>query len=163
MDHGDQFAREALTKNPAKFITLINACSNMACADIAIRESRWRAEDSGAQAPALRPVLRSLGERGSSGVGGSACSNSVQPPSITPTAASQPVTRSSAEGGPVLRSSAEGGPVLRSSSEGGPPRSNSVQPLASATQPAGCQPSVPTPGGGGTSRTATSETQNQNP
>jgi hypothetical protein len=86
MDHGDKFAREALTKSPAKFITLINACSNMAHADIAIRESRLRAQDAkpanlpGAQAPALRPVHRSLGEGGSFSEGGLACSNSPPPP-----------------------------------------------------------------------------------
>jgi hypothetical protein len=36
MEHGEQCARESLKRNPAKFITLINACSNMSNANIAV-------------------------------------------------------------------------------------------------------------------------------
>ena len=36
MDHGDQLAQDSLKNNPAKMITLINACCNMANAGLAI-------------------------------------------------------------------------------------------------------------------------------
>src|SRR5436190_15919063 len=36
MDHGDQLAQDSLKRNPAKMITLMNACSNMANAGLAI-------------------------------------------------------------------------------------------------------------------------------
>src|SRR5437016_14535150 len=42
MDHGDQLAQDSLKKNPAKMITLINACCNMAIAGIAIDKHKWR-------------------------------------------------------------------------------------------------------------------------
>ena len=42
MDHGDQLAQDSLKRNPAKMITLINACCNMAIAGIAIDEHKWR-------------------------------------------------------------------------------------------------------------------------
>ena len=42
MDHGDQLAQDSLKKNPAKMITLINACCNMAIAGIAIDKSKQR-------------------------------------------------------------------------------------------------------------------------
>src|SRR5947207_591627 len=38
LDHGDQIARDSLKKNPAKLITLINACCNMTNADLAERK-----------------------------------------------------------------------------------------------------------------------------
>jgi hypothetical protein len=42
MDHGEQLATDALKKNPAKLITLINACSNMSNANIAIEKRKWK-------------------------------------------------------------------------------------------------------------------------
>jgi hypothetical protein len=42
MDHGEKLARESLQKNPAKFITLMNACSNMSNANIAIEKRKWQ-------------------------------------------------------------------------------------------------------------------------
>ena len=41
-EHGDQIARDSLRKTPAKFITLINACSNMSNANIAIERHKWK-------------------------------------------------------------------------------------------------------------------------
>ncbi len=38
LDHGEQIAHESLKKNPAKMITLINACCNMSNATIAIEK-----------------------------------------------------------------------------------------------------------------------------
>jgi len=45
LDHGEQVAHDSLKKNPAKMITLINACCNMSNATIAIekRQSQPRA------------------------------------------------------------------------------------------------------------------------
>jgi hypothetical protein len=40
--HGEQFAREAFRRNPAKLITLINACCNMSNTNIAIEEQKRR-------------------------------------------------------------------------------------------------------------------------
>ena len=40
IEHGEQAARESLKKNPAKFITLINACCNMANSSIALQKQR---------------------------------------------------------------------------------------------------------------------------
>src|SRR5438445_11701733 len=40
MDHGDQLAQDSLKKNPAKMITLMNACSNMASAGLAIDKQK---------------------------------------------------------------------------------------------------------------------------
>ncbi|HWX20497.1 MAG TPA: hypothetical protein VN578_11415 [Candidatus Binatia bacterium] len=40
MEHGQQCADDSLKKNPAKFITLINACSNMSNANIALERRR---------------------------------------------------------------------------------------------------------------------------
>src|SRR6266446_85925 len=44
MDHGDQLAKDSLKKNPAKMITLMNACCNMANAGLAIEKSKRRNE-----------------------------------------------------------------------------------------------------------------------
>ena len=46
MDHGDQLAQDSLKKNPAKMITLINACCNMAIAGIAIDRHNWRSQNA---------------------------------------------------------------------------------------------------------------------
>ena len=46
MDHGDQLAQDSLKKNPAKMITLMNACCNMAIADIAIDKHKWRNQNA---------------------------------------------------------------------------------------------------------------------
>ena len=43
MDHGQQLAEDSLKKNPAKFITLINACCNMSNANIAIQNQKMKA------------------------------------------------------------------------------------------------------------------------
>jgi hypothetical protein len=43
--HGEQLAREALQKNPAKLITLMNACSHASNANIAIEKSKQRNAD----------------------------------------------------------------------------------------------------------------------
>jgi hypothetical protein len=51
MDHGAQLAEDSLKKNPAKFITLINACSNMSNANIAIENQKMKASAP----PNLRP------------------------------------------------------------------------------------------------------------
>jgi hypothetical protein len=40
MDHGQQLAEDSLKRNPAKFITLINACCNMSNANIAIENQK---------------------------------------------------------------------------------------------------------------------------
>src|SRR5216117_3492588 len=44
MDHGDQLAQDSLKKNPAKMITLMNACSNMANSGLAIDKFKQRKE-----------------------------------------------------------------------------------------------------------------------
>ena len=44
MDHGDQLAQDSLKKNPAKMITLMNACCNMANSGLAIEKSKRRNE-----------------------------------------------------------------------------------------------------------------------
>jgi hypothetical protein len=49
MEHGEQCARDSLNKNPAKFITLINACCNMANSNIAIQEQKSRRADLAAR------------------------------------------------------------------------------------------------------------------
>ena len=46
MNHGDQLAQDSLKKNPAKMITLINACCNMAIAGIAIDRHNWRSQNA---------------------------------------------------------------------------------------------------------------------
>jgi hypothetical protein len=46
MEHGEQCARDSLTKNPAKFITLMNACANISNANIALERRKWRNADS---------------------------------------------------------------------------------------------------------------------
>jgi len=48
LDHGEQIAHDSLKKNPAKMITLINACCNMSNATIAIekRQSKENSENS---------------------------------------------------------------------------------------------------------------------
>jgi hypothetical protein len=45
MEHGEQCARDSLTRNPAKFITLMNACANVSNANIALEKRRWRNAD----------------------------------------------------------------------------------------------------------------------
>ena len=45
LEHGDQIAHESLKKNPAKLITLINACCNMADASIDYEKQQWKWED----------------------------------------------------------------------------------------------------------------------
>src|SRR5204863_918610 len=42
MEHGEQIARDSLAKNPAKMITLINACCNLSNANIAIEKHNSR-------------------------------------------------------------------------------------------------------------------------
>jgi len=42
MDHGDQLAQDSLKKNPAKMITLMNTCANMASAGLAIDKFKQR-------------------------------------------------------------------------------------------------------------------------
>src|SRR5437773_1953252 len=44
MDHGDQLAQDSLKKNPAKMITLMNACCNMANTGLAIDKQKQRNE-----------------------------------------------------------------------------------------------------------------------
>ena len=46
LEHGDQLAQESLKKNPAKMITLINACCNMANSNIALEKRNLRIEDA---------------------------------------------------------------------------------------------------------------------
>ena len=36
LEHGEQLARDSLKKNPAKLITLMNACCNLSNSNIAI-------------------------------------------------------------------------------------------------------------------------------
>ncbi len=43
LEHGDQLARDSFEKNPAKFITLINACCNLSNSSIALIEQKRRA------------------------------------------------------------------------------------------------------------------------
>src|SRR5437879_3061685 len=40
LEHGEQLARDSLKKNPAKFITLMNACCNLSNSNIAIEKGR---------------------------------------------------------------------------------------------------------------------------
>ena len=42
MDHGDQLAQDSLKRNPAKMITLMNACCNMSNSNLAIEKSKRR-------------------------------------------------------------------------------------------------------------------------
>ena len=42
MDHGDQLAQDSLKKNPAKMITLMNACCNMANSGLAIDKQKQK-------------------------------------------------------------------------------------------------------------------------
>ncbi len=42
MDHGDQLAQDSLKKNPAKMITLINACCSMTTTGLATDKSKRR-------------------------------------------------------------------------------------------------------------------------
>src|SRR5436190_19362649 len=42
MDHGDQLAQDSLKKNPAKMITLMNTCCNMANSGLAIDKQKLR-------------------------------------------------------------------------------------------------------------------------
>jgi hypothetical protein len=62
LHHGDRLTRQSLEKNPAKFITLVNACCNVSNATIALEKHRWQQPaDPGAdsvaahQAPAAAP------------------------------------------------------------------------------------------------------------
>ena len=45
MEHGEQLAQHALKRNPAKLITLMNACSNMSNSNRALEKRKWRQED----------------------------------------------------------------------------------------------------------------------
>src|SRR6266478_1660015 len=56
MDHGDQLAQDSLKKNPAKMITLMNACCNMANSGLAIEKSKRRNEAIPATASILVPA-----------------------------------------------------------------------------------------------------------
>jgi len=42
MDHGDELAQDSLKKNPAKMITLMNACCNMANTGLAIDKQKLK-------------------------------------------------------------------------------------------------------------------------
>ena len=42
MDHGDQLAQDSLKKNPAKMITLMNTCCNMANSGLAIDKQKLK-------------------------------------------------------------------------------------------------------------------------
>jgi hypothetical protein len=42
LEHGDDYAKQALNRNPAKFITLINSCCNLANTNIAIEKDRLK-------------------------------------------------------------------------------------------------------------------------
>jgi hypothetical protein len=46
MEHGEEIARESLKKNPAKMITLINACCNSANASLAIEKQKNRLKEA---------------------------------------------------------------------------------------------------------------------
>ena len=52
MDHGDQLAQDSLKKNPAKMITLMNACCNLANSGLAIDKFKQRNEIA-ADAPGI--------------------------------------------------------------------------------------------------------------
>ena len=55
IEYGDEVARESLKQNPAKFITLINACCNLANSSIALDEQRLRAKIPDPQGSAPNP------------------------------------------------------------------------------------------------------------
>ena len=55
MEHGDQLAADSFKKNPAKFITLMNACANMSNAHIALEKNNWKISDRQPLAPASPP------------------------------------------------------------------------------------------------------------
>jgi len=59
MDHGDQLAQDSLRKNPAKMITLMNTCCNLANAGLAIEKSKWRNEAIPAASILVPPALNS--------------------------------------------------------------------------------------------------------
>jgi hypothetical protein len=59
MDHGDQLAQDSFKKNPAKMITLINACCNMATTGIAIDKRKWRNQTAAATSSLVPAALRS--------------------------------------------------------------------------------------------------------
>ena len=46
MDHGEHLAQDSLKKNPAKMITLMNACCNVASAGLAIDKHKWRNQNA---------------------------------------------------------------------------------------------------------------------
>ena len=58
LEHGDQIANEPLKKNPAKLITLINACCKMSDASIAAERHQWLLKDS-----QPKPVATTMGGR----------------------------------------------------------------------------------------------------
>ena len=61
MDNGEQLARESLKKNPAKFITLINACCNMSNANIAVEKRKLLRPQAPTSVPnATRPIDAAL-------------------------------------------------------------------------------------------------------
>jgi hypothetical protein len=45
-EKGDQYAAEAFRKNPAKFITLMNACTKLSNTSVAMERLKLRAEDA---------------------------------------------------------------------------------------------------------------------
>jgi hypothetical protein len=45
MEHGEQLAQHALKRNPAKLITLVNACSNMSNSNRAREKREWLLKD----------------------------------------------------------------------------------------------------------------------
>jgi hypothetical protein len=47
IEHGERLAQDSLKKNPAKFITLMNACCNMSNANIAIEKRNWKTAPPG--------------------------------------------------------------------------------------------------------------------
>src|SRR6266571_4677076 len=59
MDHGDQLAQDSLKKNPAKMITLMNACCNMANSGLAIDKFKQRNEAIPAASLLARAALNS--------------------------------------------------------------------------------------------------------
>ena len=59
MDHGDHLAQDSLKKNPAKMITLMNTCANMASAGLAIDKFKQRKEAIPAASPLARAALNS--------------------------------------------------------------------------------------------------------
>ena len=60
LEHGDQIAQDSLKKNPAKLITLINACCKMADTSIAAEQHQWLLKDSNAGSAGVSPAHAEL-------------------------------------------------------------------------------------------------------